>query len=426
MRIPSEIFDHLQYLYDKTGFSDHQLHFVIEFENNINTEVLEKAVRQLVKIIPILSRIYLNFDGKSYWEDSSTNIWKDLFTVVYTKEDFNRFTLGRTTEETGPQLKVCLMKSEKDALSIIINHMVTDGAGGKQCIYYLADLYSKMLIDPDYIPNYVINGDRSFHRIIEGLTFIEKFKILLSHNKENNQTCNFTFPMSKDDNISPFLITHFISKERFIKLRKYGKDNNATVNDLFLTAYFRALAEMFKLHGKDISFPIMIDMRRYLQLNKTNSLTNLSSTVIVNTTVQKDENFSQTLKKVSTEMKAKKDNYLGLNTFLKLDALYKIFGRTLGFKILKKALKNPSICMTNIGTLDDNLLKFEGSPMINAFAFGSIKYRPHFQVAVSSYDDKITLSVNLYGSRQDMDQINQFMATMDHELKNAEGINQYL
>ena len=73
--------------------------------------------------------------------------------------------------------------------------------------------------------------------------------------------------------------------------------------------------------------------------------------------------------------------------------------------------------MTNIGVLDSTKLIFEGSPIDNAFICGSIKYRPHFQMAVSSFDNKMTFCVNLYGSQQDRDTISQFFTFMDNELK---------
>jgi NRPS condensation-like uncharacterized protein len=277
-------------------------------------------------------------------------------------------------------------------------------------------------MNPDYIPECILDGDRSYQKILKEITFTEKCKILLLNNNDNNQRSRITFPMSSEDNVFPFLIVHPISKERFQKLITYGKANHSTVNDILLTAYFRALADILKLHGKSISIPIMIDMRRYLTNIKQESLTNLSSTTIIKTTVQKNESFRDTLSNVTFELQAKKDNYLGLNTFIKLNALYKLFGRKLSFQILKKAIKNPPICMTNIGVIDARQLSFEGSSIANAFIFGSIKYRPHLQIAASSYDDTLTLTVNLYGSRQDQDNMKELLNIMDKELKNTEDI----
>lgn len=420
MKHPSEIFDQLQYLYQVTKFNDHQVHCVIEFENSINANILEKAVNQLIRTYPILSRVYHNHGGKSYWADAKRAGWKELFIVVHKKEDFDRFTLGKILEDKGPQIKVCLLKAQKDALSIIFNHMVTDGAGVKQCIYCLASIYSKLVMNPNYVSENLLDGNRSYRKILEGISFKEKCKILFLHNKENNQNSRITFPMSNEDNISPFLLVHHLPKERFHKLQEYGKASHTTVNDVLLTAYFRSLAKMLDLYGKSISIPIMIDMRRYLKNKRQESLTNLSSTAIIKIIVEKGESFCDTLTKVNSEMQSKKDNYLGLNTFIKLNILYKLFGRKLSFQILKIALKNPPICMTNIGIIDSKQLSFEGSSIANSFMFGSIKYRPHFQIAVSSYDDTLTLTVNLYGSRQDQANMNKFLNIMDKELKNTE------
>jgi NRPS condensation-like uncharacterized protein len=48
----AEIFDYLQYLFEIKGFSDHQLHCVIKFENKINAGAMERAVKLLVKTVP--------------------------------------------------------------------------------------------------------------------------------------------------------------------------------------------------------------------------------------------------------------------------------------------------------------------------------------------------------------------------------------
>ncbi|HWT27047.1 MAG TPA: WS/DGAT domain-containing protein, partial [Mobilitalea sp.] len=163
----------------------------------------------------------------------------------------------------------------------------------------------------------------------------------------------------------------------------------------------------------------MIDMRRYLKDKSFTALSNLSSTVIISITVNPGERFDQTLAKVSKEMNSKKNDNLGMSTFLKLDTLYKVLGYNLSYHILKKSLKNPAICMTNIGVLDSDLLKFEGSGIENAYVFGSIKYRPHFQLAMSSYKDTMTLCVNLYGSREDKQNFKTFLDLMEKELGNA-------
>ena len=328
MTYQAEIFDRLQYLYQITGFNDHQVHCIIRFSSKVNAVIMNKAVTELIRTVPMLSRVYRDYEGKSYWENTDT-AGKDAFIVVYTEEDFERFTVyNKTDEKSGPQIKVCLLQSEKDALSVILNHMVTDGAGLKQCVYLLSKLYSHILEDPEYKTDYIIDGDRSFKNILSRIPLRDKLKILILQNKENNQSAEEAFPMSSEDSIAPFLLTQEISQDRFHRIHNYCKEQGATVNDFILTAYFRVLSKMLKSKERVLSIPIMIDMRRYLSEKSIYSLANLSSTVIIRTAVLPGESFQQTLSKVSQETRLKKEHFLGLNTFLKLDLLNKILGKS--------------------------------------------------------------------------------------------------
>ena len=412
----AEIFDKLQYMFEETKFNDHQLHCVIRFENKLNIDIMEKTMNLLLKAIPILSCAYRLNNGNSYWETLSNSAFNDVFTVVSNEADFNAFTTSKTNEMTGPQIRACLYSSTNDSLSIIMNHMICDAAGFKQCLYLLSSIYSNLMKDPGFLPRNVFNGDRSLQIITSKIRLLDKIKALLFQNKESNQRENHLFPMSQDENIEPFILTHEISAERSAVLHDYCKHNNVTINDTVLAAYYRVLAEMLDMKGKPLNIPIMIDMRRYLQGKTCNTLTNLSSTVITRIAVTLEETFKETLTKVNREMNALKANQMGLNGFIKLALIFKLFNNNLSYSITKRNLKNPYICMTNIGVLDSGRLIFEGSPAINAFMCGSIKYRPHFQIALSSFANKITFSSNLYGSTQDRNTILHFFSLLDREL----------
>jgi NRPS condensation-like uncharacterized protein len=159
----------------------------------------------------------------------------------------------------------------------------------------------------------------------------------------------------------------------------------------------------------------MVDMRRYLK-EMNGELSNLSSTVITSIAVDPAESFEVTLAKVNKEMNIKKAKQIGVNGFVKLALVFKLFNAKHSYAIIKSNLTNPNICMTNIGILDYKKLVFEGSSIMNAFMCGSIKYRPHFQMALSSFANKITFSSNLYGSIRDRDTIEYFFSLLDEEL----------
>jgi NRPS condensation-like uncharacterized protein len=248
------------------------------------------------------------------------------------------------------------------------------------------------------------------------IRFSDKMKALLLQGRESNQRKELLFPLSRDENTAPFILTHEIAAERQAVLHDYCRRNNATINDAVLAAYYRALAKTTAMEGRPLNLPIMIDMRRYLPEKTADSFTNLSSTVITRIAVDRGETFQETLMKVSREMKARKAKQMGINGFVKLALLFKLFNGKTAYSIIKKNLKNPYICMTNIGILDQKKLIFEGSPATDAFMCGSIKYRPHFQIALSSFAGRMTFSSNLYGSSEDRRIILNFFSLLDQEL----------
>ncbi|MFA9463118.1 MAG: condensation domain-containing protein [Velocimicrobium sp.] len=416
MKYKAEIFDNLQYLYEETKFNDHQLHCVIKFENKLNADIMKQAIKLLLKVVPLLSCVYNHNNGNSYWETSIHSEFNDIFTIVSNEADFNTFTTSKTNERTGPQIKACLYRFDEDSLSIVMNHMVCDAAGFKQCLYLLSNLYTNLMKNPSFSPEYIMNGDRSIQKITSQISFSNKVKAFLFQNKESNQKNNDKFSMSQEGNTTPFILTHEISAKRFARLHDYCKNNNVTINDVVLTSYYRVLAKMMNMKGKPLSIPIMIDMRRYLKEQSSNSLDNLSSTVITTITVEPKESFKETLTKVNKEMNEKKAKQMGMNGFVKLALINRIFNNARSYSITKRNLKNPYICMTNIGILDSKKLVFEGSPIKNAFMCGSIKYRPHFQMALSSFADQITFSSNLYGTMQDRNTILYFFNLLEQEL----------
>ena len=82
-------------------------------------------------------------------------------------EDDAAFECARTyriREEIGPQLRVCLLRGETSAIAITMNHMITDGGGLKDYLYFLCGIYSRLVSDPSYMPTKV-DGDRGIGRI---------------------------------------------------------------------------------------------------------------------------------------------------------------------------------------------------------------------------------------------------------------------
>jgi NRPS condensation-like uncharacterized protein len=415
MKNKAVIFDQMQFLYEKTGFNDHQVHSVIRFEGKLDAAVLEEAVRLLLTVVPELARVYVDRGGSSYWEEREGHDTKSYFSIVSKEEDFDEFTFSRTCEKSGPQIRVCLLNGTRDAVSVIVNHMICDGAGMKQCLYLLSSLYSRLLQDKDYVPDVIRDGDRSMRCVLRRIPVLTRIRILLFGQKSNNQNSLVEFPLSREGDAKPFIASHEINGAIFCTIREQSKNDNVTINDVLLTAYFRTLSHYLGLSGKEFGIPIMIDMRKYLEEASVPVLTNLSSTDIIRASAVPGEPFSQTLQRVSAAMRIRKENYLGINAFVKLNLLYRLAGKW-SYRILEKKLQNPRICMTNIGILDEKKLVFGNTPVAGAFLCGSIKFRPHFQMSASTFGNTLTLCINLYGTREDKETAGAFLAEVAGEL----------
>jgi NRPS condensation-like uncharacterized protein len=412
----AEVFDQIQRLFNTNGFNDHQLHCVLRFEQGLNGEVLKKAVIASMEAIPVLGARYVEGDHP-HWTSLDPTDFDRAFVIARTERELEDFVVSRVDESVGPQIRVCLLNTTPFTLALKMNHMVCDAAGFKTYLYFLCKVYSGLIAEPGYRPN-AITGDRSMRGVLNRFGMGVKLKSLYLQSDENNLTGGVCFPLSVDSETRPFILTHKIGRERMTALKTYGKANGSTLNDVLLTAYYRCLFQRLALFpGAILQIPVAVDMRRYLGGSENRpDLTNLSSTVLTQMECRPEEHFEGTLGRVKAIMDEKKSSNIGLNGFIKLDMIYRILGDRIANHLLRSRLKNPLICMTNVGILDSSKISFGGLRPCDAYLCGSIKYRPYFQLAISSYNGELTLSVNLSGSASDQDNILSFLNEIDAEL----------
>jgi len=413
----AEVFDQMQLLYDLTGFNDHQLHCVLRFESRPDGETLRKAVIASIKAIPILGTRYVSQGGRPRWESIDETRFGDAYIAVRRSAEFDGFVTHRIDETAGPQVKVCLLDSDNPAIALTMNHMVCDAAGFKEYLYFLCRVYSETMADPGYEP-VPITGDRSMRGVMGKFGPIKRLRSLLRQGKDNNRSGVFRFPLSEGGDERPFILTRKLGRERMEAIKEYCRTHGATVNDVALAAFYRCLFRRLALaSGIELCIPVMIDMRRYLDEEVGfEALTNLSSTATTCLTHASHEAFTETLRRVKEVMDEKKGSEMGLNAFIKLNMVYALLPNKLANLRVQRGLKNPLICMTNIGILESERMSFGDLRPHDAFMCGSVKYKPHFQLAMSSYDGELTLSSNLYGTALDREHILSFLGEVEKEI----------
>jgi NRPS condensation-like uncharacterized protein len=416
MEYKAEIFDRMQLLYDKTGFNDHQLHCEMRLGSRMDEAALRKAILLTLASIPILATRYRATATRSVWESLGEG---DLGRVFATADDEVAFEAERTyriSEGIGPQLRICLLRGDRSALAATMNHMVADGSGFKEYLYFLCETYSRLLRDPGYIPR-AIDGDRGIGRITRAFGMGAKIRAFLAQGGDSNRTGRASFPFGADGEARPFITTRAIGREETAALKAYCRSRGATINDAALAAYYRVLARTIGPSAlSSLEVPVMIDMRRHLSARSFDALCNLASTTVTRLKMRDGEGFEETMAKAKALMDGLKARSLGLGGYMKLSLLFSLFGPEGAQRLLRLGLKHPLICMTNVGELDAGRLRFEGCPVESAYLCGSIKYKPHFQMALSGFDGTITLSSNLYGSGEDRERVEAFLAEAAAEL----------
>jgi NRPS condensation-like uncharacterized protein len=417
MEFAAEVFDQVQRLFDLNGFNDHQLHCVLRFAARPDAAVLKKAVIASIEAIPILGTRYVAND-QPHWESIDPGGFDRAFATAGTEAEFEEFLASSVDEGEGPQVSVRLLDTRSAfAVAIKLNHMICDAAGFKEYLYFLCRIYAGLTADSAFRP-VAIDGDRSIRGVLKRFGPGVKLKSLLQRDKDNNRAGGERFPLDEYGAVRPFILTRKLVRERVAALRDYCRANGATLNDAVLTAFYRCVFRRLKPRpGAELWIPIMVDMRRHLgEAERCASLTNLSSMVGTQIAYLPDEGFADTLGRVKAIMDENKVGGIGLNAFVKLDLTFRLLGDKSANRILRTKLKNPLICMTNIGVLDADRLALGEARPYDAFMCGSVKYKPYFQLAMSSFAGEITLSVNEYGSAADRESIHAFLDEVEAEL----------
>lgn len=402
-----EAFDLVQLVLSK--YHDHQMHGVIKLDGHINEVILKQAVLESAKDLPhILCKLKKTWN-KEYWSKSNFTV-EDIVKVK--KSDLSQDQImANITKATdtfnGPQLCITVLRGNtKDVLCIVMNHMLCDGAGFKSYLYLICSLYNSIIGDGK--PSIRYNPDaRGLDRLINKT----KGKIQTKGYKVKNE--NFLVELEGNNN-RPFIAIEKFSQEEFLLIKIYAKKEKVTINDIFMSSYISSLRNVWNLPISNMTGTV--DFRKYLKDKKANGLCNLAGFITCSIDSRKALKFHDILMQVSASMKEEKESTNCLKPVTLLYSAQKYLPHNLFKKIIEKTLNNPPIAFTNIGILEKRFLEFYGVLVDEAFVTGAIKYSPNFQMAVSTFNDEATLSINLYGSENDEAKICDFLKNLKAQL----------
>lgn len=412
-KVKAEMWDKVQYIF--RNYYDRMVHCYLEYDSKLDAVALKKAFEKLVNEVEILHCVFSPNPINPYWKVSENYSIDDYFKVVEVEEKHSVEVAESIIMQTIPlkekvQIKLTVIRSEKkDILTLVYNHMCMDGGDGKKFLVLLLETYNA-IVNNTPMP-LVKTGDRGYRQVYatmdeEKRTAAKKLFINASRTGIKVQ-----FPFTKDKDCTNKLIRKTLDAQTIGEIKARGKTLGASLNDLFATAYLRAIAEMCKL---DESSPIniinMADLRRHIEGNDTKGFTNLTGFMLCVLQDGVGKDFNETLTKVIAQTaKAKEDKFLGLSGLPLLNLAFTIFPYCISELAIRIGYTNPLLGMSNVGIIDAEKLTASGCVLTDAFITGATKYKPYFQVACTTLNNAITFSVVEKCSAQDEKIIRKFI-----------------
>ncbi len=421
-RIPAEISDRIQFFLRSNA--DQQMRFIIYLSQNVDIDVLRKAFRLTIYNEPIFSYTYKEEKNQVYWQKQdvidSTALIDLIDNVNDVAAEVNHFLTLTISPFDFPIVKARIIRAgNKDVLCINMNHTPTDGAGLKEFVKILASNYSKLIVHPDYTGTANIKGDRSIKQVTKSFTFNQKIQFIKQGFKKPRRAPSWSFNWNKsvDDKQNQFVTTK-ISSGTFDSIKKFGKLNDATINDLILAAFIR----VFVTTNPDNQFtakPVIVpvDLRKYIKPGNNSAICSLTGSLICNISEDIGLTFRDTLKKVCKEMNYKKKIHAEMHML----APQLVLSKFIPYVKLKEQTmhhKMPPIpLVTNVGIINPSDINFGGIPPDYSYITGVVCYGNYFCMGYSTFNKEITFSIGFTGSDLQIQKVKVFLDSFKAELE---------
>ncbi len=414
------------------GMSNSQIQAVMRLDERLDFDKLKRAVRLSVDEEPIFKCRFVE-DASPYWKPLE-NIGVIDFCCMEETDDVDQaienFIRSPLDIDKDPMVKVKLLRSkEYDVLILKIDHACADGAGAQEYIKLLADTYSNInQMDDTITPEPRIAGRKDQDRLFAELGITNPDALFIPGSDISIPM--WSFPWEKGGSNTACVSMCRLPYEHLDSMIKYTKSKGVTLNDLILTAYYRAMLVMGQpVYGFPLEIPTTVDLRRYLPSHKTQAIRNFSGSEKTNLSMSVNEPFHKTLQRVAGMMKEIKKRYPGLQSAIGLERIEKLnFRDTLGYyQASQEARKITSFCplyygdkcvptLSNIGYLSRSLIKFGSSTVIDAYIVPPVVRAPGLLLMANTYNSILTLAIGYYKYTVEKENIERLLNKIKDEL----------
>lgn len=396
---------------------DGHIRCAVYFRGQLDKDRLACAIGQSLQAVPLLRCRFVPDEKQPFWQEAPADTAK-LLTVVSTNctdDEVQLFLRGKSGAEQGQQIRFRLVRGQaRDTLCVVISRMVCDSAGLKEYLYLLGRIYTEIQSPGFHPPRPPQAGLAGLWRRLPPMA-----RFHLRHGRPAAvppQSQTQPVPLSGKEEVS-FLVTATLPVSRCRAIAKYAAVRHARFSDVLLAAYIRGLHAMSGQSKRGLYTVLNEnDMRRFLPWGEDHALGALSLPQMLTLTSLPGESFWQTLQHVKAVL-FPFQTLAGAVSHAESLGLFSIApaGRTkTGTKADAVAL--PPLLFGDFGRVDAARLQFERVEVNDVMFCGPIFHQPRMGLYASVFEDSLTFSCGLYGTRTDWATCKYFLAMMLREL----------
>jgi NRPS condensation-like uncharacterized protein len=383
--------------------ADQQLHFVVRCAERLDAERLEKAVGLCIVAQPILGCLLVEDGKEPHWrsEERAAGWGYSEMTGPDLESDLREFVLVPGDPKKDPLAQVRLFRGEMDTVCIRMDHVCADAAGIRNYGYLLADIYNALAKDPGFRPE-ADRRDRGMKSVLRRYGLAKRvgfartaMKFMRKAKKSPGRS--WQFPVVSSSREGRTMAVRHLTAERVKKTVDMAKRNGATLNDVLLAAYFRAMFRTIPVEGNGpVPLQVSADLRRY-NPETADMIANLSSAIFAAIPPTGDEPFEQTLGKVRSVMDRMKASSPLVGAYA-IGIPFKFMNYRRASAVMrqmtegraKKGVAMP--LLSNFGKLDPERLSFDGLRPSDAYITTPVMFPPYLMLGVSGYEGGLTFT----------------------------------